>query len=303
MYAPGPAALSWIASYPERTEDEAAKNRAPALIPMGVVRYSATWRRAAEAGYDRCPVNVRVTDFISKKTAVFGMTRAGKSNTNKTIATAVFEHSARTGKPIGQLIFDPQGEYARVNKQDKTGLSLLGLGTDLVKIYTMRPDPDNRQEYPLGVNFYAADQLPLAWDLVIDALAEENTAYANAFKSAKILDPERGDFPAGREGEGEYWGAVNDAQRGRLALYATLAKAGFIAGQARGFSVSFKMGKPMREALLADITDGLELMNEKTGMCRVKIAGAGQAGRPLDRRPDGGGDRRHAGSAPPGDRP
>ena len=270
VYAPSAAALSYIASYPERTEDEVSENRAPGLIPIGVVRYSATRRRATEAAYDRCPVNVRVTDFISRKTAVFGMTRVGKSNTNKTIATAVFEHAARTDKPIGQLIFDPQGEYAKVNRQDKTGLSLLGLGTDLVKIYTMRPNPDSSQEYPLGVNFWAADQLPLAWELIIDALAEENTGYANAFKSAKILDPERGDFPAGREGEDEYWGAVNDAQRGRLALYATLAKAGFTLGQPRGFSVNFKMARPMREVLLADIPDGLELTDARTGMCRVR---------------------------------
>ena len=116
VYAPSPEALSYIASYPQRTEDEVAESRTPDLIPIGVVRYSATRRRAAEAAYDKCPVNVRVTDFISRKTAVFGMTRAGKSNTNKTIATAVFEHAARTNKPIGQLIFDPQGEYARINK-------------------------------------------------------------------------------------------------------------------------------------------------------------------------------------------
>ena len=275
VYAPSPEALSYIASYPQRTEEEVAESRTPDLIPIGMVRYSATRRRAAEAAYDKCPVNVRVTDFISRKTAVFGMTRAGKSNTNKTIATAVFEHAARTNKPIGQLIFDPQGEYARINKQDKTGLRLLGLGTDLVKIYTMRPDPDSAQEYPLAINFYNTGQLPLVWELIIDGLSEENTSYANAFKSAKIFDPERGDFPAGEAGEREYYGAVDDAQRGRLALYATLSKANFTPGAARGFSVRFKMAKPMRDQLLPDIPDALEVVNPRQGVCRV--ASPGQA--------------------------
>ena len=109
-----------------------------------------------------------MTDFISRKTAVFGMTRVGKSNTNKTIATAVFEHAARTDKPIGQLIFDPQGEYARINQQDKTGLRLLGLGTDLVKIYTMRPDPDSARNILSASTSTTRGQLPLVWELIID---------------------------------------------------------------------------------------------------------------------------------------
>ena len=267
VYAPSPEALSYIASYPQRTEDEVAESRTPDLIPIGVVRYSATRRRAAEAAYDKCPVNVRVTDFISRKTAVFGMTRAGKSNTNKTIATAVFEHAARTNKPIGQLIFDPQGEYARINQQDKTGLRLLGLGTDLVKIYTMRPDPDSAQEYPLAINFYNTGQLPLVWELIIDALAEENTSYANAFKSAKIFDPERGDFPAGEEGESEYYGAVDDAQRGRLALYATLSKAASPQGQHADSPCASRWQSLCAISCCADIPDALELTRTREPGC------------------------------------
>lgn len=273
VYAPSPDALSYIASYPQRSEDEVANNRTPDLIPLGVVRYSATRRRAAERGYDQCPVHVRVTDFISRKTAVFGMTRVGKSNTNKTIAAAVFEHAAKTNKPIGQLIFDPQGEYASVNRQDNTGLRLLGLGTDLVKIYTMRPNPNSSQEYPLAINFYNTKQLPLVWDLVLDALSEANSSYASAFKAAKIFEPERGDFPAGSTGDHDYWGAVDDAHKGCLGFYATLSKANFTAGSARGFSVRFKMAKPMREQLLTDCPDVFSDVNTKTGGCTVDSPG------------------------------
>lgn len=273
VYAPSPDALSYLASYPERTEDEISKSETPALIPLGVVRYSATRRRATERGYDKCPVSVRVTDFISKKTAVFGMTRVGKSNTNKTIATAVFEYAAKNNKKIGQLIFDPQGEYAQINKQDQTGLRLLGLGTDLVKIYTMRPDSDKEQEYPLAVNFYNNQQLPLVWELVLDTLAEQTTSYANAFKSAKIFEPERGDFPVGQAGDKDYWGAVDDAHKGRLAFYATLSKAGYTAGAARGFNVRFKMAKAMREELLKDYPDAFSDVNTRTGGCRIDSPG------------------------------
>ncbi|WP_432854849.1 ATP-binding protein [Amycolatopsis sp. CA-161197] len=269
VYAPSPAALSYIASYPQRSADEVADNKRPDLIPLGDVRYSATRRRATEQGYDKCPVNVRVTDFISRKTAVFGMTRAGKSNTNKTIATAVFEHAAKTQQRIGQLIFDPQGEYASINQQDKTGLRLLGLGTDLVKIYTMSPNLNDPQEHPLAINFYNTRLLDMAWGSVVDALAEYNTGYANAFKTAKILDPDRDDFPSGQAGEKEYWEAVGDAQRGRLAFYGTLSKANFRSGVAHGFSVTFRMAKPLREMLLADVPDALTVTDARTGTCKT----------------------------------
>ena len=83
-------------------------------------------RRARAAGINEAEVRVHVSDFISRKTAVFGMTRTGKSNTIKTLVTAVNRYASTRKEPIGQLIFDPQGEYANVNDQDKTGLKLLG---------------------------------------------------------------------------------------------------------------------------------------------------------------------------------
>ncbi|WP_062431980.1 ATP-binding protein [Herbidospora daliensis] len=268
VYLPSADILSFIASYPERTEEEIQENKQPDLIDLGVVRFASTRRRAADAKMDKAPVNVRVTDFISRKTAVLGMTRVGKSNTNKTICTAVFEHAARTNTRIGQLIFDPQGEYANVNEQDKTGLRLLGLGSDLVHIYKMKPNPHDDQEFPLAVNFYDTDELSMIWGLIQDSLSDVSAAYANAFKAAKILDPDRTDYPAGSAGDSEYFGARDDAQRGQLAFYAMLAKAGFN-GPQRGFSILFKMNKILREALEADRPGQIRLVKPTQGLCVV----------------------------------
>ena len=83
------------------------------------------------------PVVVNVYDFIGNKTGMFGMTRMGKSNTMKTVAARVFAVSERrraAGEPpIGQLILDPQGEYANPNTQD--GTELAAIGVDHVVIY------------------------------------------------------------------------------------------------------------------------------------------------------------------------
>ena len=54
------------------------------------------------------------------------MTRKGKSNTNKVLATTTHVYAKEHGLLIGQLIFDPAGEYANVNKQDKTALAEIG---------------------------------------------------------------------------------------------------------------------------------------------------------------------------------
>ena len=66
VYVPSAEALSFIASYPDRTEEEIAEHRDPNLIKLGVVRFASTRRRAADAKMDQVPVNVRVTDFIAR---------------------------------------------------------------------------------------------------------------------------------------------------------------------------------------------------------------------------------------------
>ena len=51
-------------------------------------------------------------DLIAQKTAVFGMTRTGKSNTVKIISKTIYQLRQKTNQRIGQLIFDANGEYA-----------------------------------------------------------------------------------------------------------------------------------------------------------------------------------------------
>ena len=65
-------------------------------------------------------MTIQASDFVAQRTALFGMTRTGKSNTTKTIATALFKlRSEKGGIKVGQLIFDPNGEYANAIPQDQ----------------------------------------------------------------------------------------------------------------------------------------------------------------------------------------
>ena len=98
------------------------------------------------------------------KTAVFGMTRMGKSNTVKTLAVATYRHSKLISEPIGQLLFDPQGEYANPNAQDDD-TALAQLGEDAV-IYRFGADPAAGDARPLQINFFDPAQIDAAQQLI-----------------------------------------------------------------------------------------------------------------------------------------
>ena len=125
VFKPIGEGLSAIASYVKPTDDPVE------MVRVGAIRYSSTRRRTMIAKQDDIPVEVNVYDFIGNKTGMFGMTRMGKSNTMKTVAARVFAVSERRRAaglpPVGQLILDPQGEYANPNSQDDdTALAQLG---------------------------------------------------------------------------------------------------------------------------------------------------------------------------------
>lgn len=91
---------------------------------IGSVRYSSS-RKFQNLEGD-IPVYIDPEDFLGKRTALFGMTRTGKSNTVKKILQATVDISKQyeksednNKKPVGQIIFDINGEYANPNVQDQ----------------------------------------------------------------------------------------------------------------------------------------------------------------------------------------
>lgn len=211
VFLPSTEVLSWLASYPEPADARDA-------LAIGRVRFAATRRKAIIAGTDQAEVRIDVADFVGRKTAVFGMTRTGKSNTIKTLVTAVHRYGSEHQRSIGQLIFDPQGEYANVNKQDGTGLRLLGDDDSAVRIYKVEPDRSDPREKTLRLNFYDRDVLDAAWSLVSDATAPVNTNYAKSFRAADFTEPDSNDYSAHNR-----WGWA------LVAFYGLLAKCGFAA--------------------------------------------------------------------------
>ena len=113
---------------------------------IGTVRYSSSRKIYAEkANEEKEKTLMHTKDILGKRTALFGMTRTGKSNTVKKLIEATEELSKKSNPinnasqdfqanmdpfdsndipklPVGQIIFDVNGEYANKNLQDGTAI-------------------------------------------------------------------------------------------------------------------------------------------------------------------------------------
>ncbi|HEY9872169.1 MAG TPA: DUF87 domain-containing protein [Candidatus Obscuribacterales bacterium] len=199
---PNPEVLELIVNF--REEGITGK---PTDIIIGKVRYSSTRRFQAEE--DDVPVFVSPNDFLGKRTALFGMTRTGKSNTVKKIIQATVLMSSKAAYrldqklngtvaenlepftnggvpkyPVGQLIFDINGEYANANMQDE-GTAIF----ELYKTQTSRYSTLNKDGFKvMKVNFY--QDLPSGFELVRSHLSQSTGNYIENFCAVDFMAPE-----------------------------------------------------------------------------------------------------------------
>ena len=203
VYKPVGEALTRIVNFTRREEG----NTDP--VQIGKLRYAAAIRNheAPEA----VPVHMKTEDLLAQRTALFGMTRTGKSNTTKTIASAVFRlRTAENGQRVGQLIFDPNGEYANENPQDQGCLkNVENIRADLsedVVTYGLVPNLDNDPNRKITKFNFFGNAMPhrgtskQEWDealhslyqgkqIINEALKEESGAYVQSFINADITAP------------------------------------------------------------------------------------------------------------------
>ena len=180
-------------------------------VEIGRLRYSAS----ADDPDAPESVAIRMTtaDVLAKRTALFGMTRTGKSNTVKTLADAVFRLRLDPGvgnTRVPQLIIDPEGEYANENAQDQGSLRNLrnldpSLAGDVV-IHSLVERLDEPERRVMKMNFYGGNRWPqrqsakAAFDqelqtlcmgkqIINDRLRQETGGYIAAFVSTDMTAP------------------------------------------------------------------------------------------------------------------
>ena len=200
-------------------------------------------------------------DFLGKRTALFGMTRTGKSNTVKKIIQSSVEMSSKAPYvlskppkespedildpfndlgvpkyPVGQIIFDINGEYANANKQD-AGTAIF----ELYKEQTIRYSTLEKVGFKvMKVNFYK-DVLS-GFELVKSHLADGTGAdYMDSFKVIDFTKPE--DYDTNPSARTRY-------DRKVAAYLCCLYRAGF--SVPKSFKVVFEGNKDLNKLVRSD---------------------------------------------------
>lgn len=154
VYKPVGESLGRIINY-RRAQDSVSTP-----VRIGVPRYAAS---APPSDAESPAYELSVRDLVAQRTALFGMTRTGKSNTTKTIASAIHRLRWEKEQPlrVGQLILDPNGEYANDNPQDQGCLRRVSNDRDgksgRVITFGMVDHPNDPDRRITKFNFYGGD--------------------------------------------------------------------------------------------------------------------------------------------------
>ncbi|HLO60128.1 MAG TPA: DUF87 domain-containing protein [Bacteroidales bacterium] len=215
---------------------------------IGNVRYSSSRRQLLnDKAVNDVKVFINPGDLLGKRTALFGMTRTGKSNTVKKIIQATVEISSKskyksldslppfenlleafdnsTGAPklpVGQIIFDINGEYANANLQDE-GTAIFDMYKELVIRYSVLDKTDEGFRV-LKTNFYS--EIQAGFELVRSTLTSNPSNYIQSICAMDLNIPEGYIKPISEKTSDEK-NAANLYDR-KVALYkACLYAAGF----------------------------------------------------------------------------
>ena len=158
------------------------------------------------------PVRIDPTDMVKRRTAFLGMSRSGKSNAMKITARAVYLLRERHPKlRIGQLIFDPNGEYAQDNPQDGRGLHRVhelvgGAREGEVATYGMYKPLSDPERRVTKINFFgnsiafrdrtdrrkteeALEQLLVGREIIREKMETETARFTTNFRDADFAVP------------------------------------------------------------------------------------------------------------------
>lgn len=191
---------------------------------FGKLRYSSS-KSYDEEGKYAPEVYLRTNDIIARRSAFFGMTRMGKSNTIKIIISAIekLNQSKDKNEKIGQIVFDINGEYTFSNEQDK-GSIYEKLKGSVVRYSTSPKRIEKGEVEALQYNFYEDKMLEITFGMMSNSLVGGQD-FIQAFRNIKIFDKSFMKNDDLSEGEKE---SIERNRQRKIALYkCILYKAGF----------------------------------------------------------------------------
>lgn len=231
VYKPSEKYLQYIVNL----RDDDGPLKPDSNFQIGTVRYSSTDKNYSAGNISHEKVYIHTRDILGKRSALFGMTRTGKSNTVKKLIDATvsissqaplklatanesFTQSAKAFTnedlpkyPVGQIIFDINGEYANKNLQDGTAIF------EKYSINTVRYSILDKKESGfeiMKVNFY--NDVLTGFEYILQFLSEDNSNYLTGFKVIDFTKPLENDYNG--------WNKYN---KHKSIYFCCLEKAGF----------------------------------------------------------------------------
>lgn len=264
-YKPVGALLSQIVNYQKTA---GASNLGKIGRPrIGRVRYAASEVGLDETS-DNVPVEIDPADFVSRRTFYGGMSRGGKSNAMKISARAVYLlRKQNASARVGQLIFDPNGEYANDNVQDGTSIKSIyeqvskARRENEIATYGLNKHPNDPGRKIVKINFFGAevtnwsdvdhvsqalDQLIVGKTIIDSQLHGDDRNYIKSFRDTLI------EVPASLQARGDQVRFRRIVEVYRSTLHA----AGFPAPNADGPKIKGLFSQGLRGAMKANGCNG-----------------------------------------------
>lgn len=169
--------------------------------------------------HDNVEVKLTPADFIAHRTFYCGMSRGGKSNAMKVTAAAIYMlrgQDSERGR-VGQLIFDPNGEYANLNPQDGGSIRNVWRRVPNVQYeneittYGMHAHPNDPTRHIVKINFHGTDprgrdawtrreaveaameQMLVGKTIIDDVISGAEEKYIKAFRDTTLEVPKQYD--------------------------------------------------------------------------------------------------------------